>query len=348
MSNKYAIRFLALLLLIVAWVYWLPLVVAVFAGTLTDDGIETKARSINASIGQELDNRAKLIKTKQSIETEIAEATPEQIISLLDTYTAVSNYDQQYEKSVRITKYANSLARHYFFASYLALTILVVSIFQQLRDRKKNQLVHFHALRYGLLLYIFLNWSNWWRNTPFGQFDRALYSYAHFDISVAGFAMQELQLIGMMFLCGYILFFALKSTDIQSTMQNPSVSDLSKNAKIEFERWQVHSVLLAVAFLPWTIFYWHIVTAIGETRYFPSAISIHVIWAFIWVVSSIPAWRAFQKWQEFVVNMSVDHSLEEMQKIQLIEPVSKGMFAISAGASTLSFVFPILQGLVAT
>ena len=334
-----------MVLAIVAWNYWAPLIVAISTDTLAPERIGERVREISAPSVALLDDQIATQDAKRRLRAYIANGDPADIEPLLNTYAALSEFEQQSPRKIRIAKYANSQARHYFFASYLAFAVLLVLHRSLDRQSDSTLTAHSFAISFGVLFFIFLNWSNWWRNTPWGQSDRTLFSYAHFDISPLGFAMQELQILGMMILCGYVAALLIDYAPAIPCPDSSGPVELSKFTKREFEIWQIRSVLLAIAFLPWTIFYWRIVTSVGETRYFPSAISMHVIWAILWLLASAPAWRAFHAWQEFSVTSSAEKSADDMKKIQMLEPVSRSIFVGSAVASTISFAYPIFQSL---
>lgn len=351
MTDRIAMRLLLIILPVVLWTYWIPLVVAISTDTLAYEGVANRVRSISRSSGAQLDEQDALKRSIRNLEEEIAQADSSDLASLVESHAVLTQYAAENSKRIRVAQYENSVARHYFFASYLALSLLFFLRIKERSTRRPTvelQLFHPKAIGLGLSFYLFFNWSNWWRNTAFGQEDRRLFSYAHFDVSPLGFVMQELEVAGMMVLTGYVTALFLRNFSADHAERQSfsgDAYDLSKAAKREFESWQIRSLLLVVAFLPWTIFYWRIVTSIGESRYFPFAVGIHVIWLFVWIVISIPPLRAFERWQDYTVASSRDRSPEEMAKIRAIEPVSRSMFAITAVASTISFVYPFLQSL---
>lgn len=349
MTDKLAAQILFVIFAVVFWTYWIPLVVAINTDTLTHKGIENKVRLISNSNGVHFDNQSALNRSLRNLEVQIATAGSSDVTSLVKLHTILTQYGKENAKRIRIGKYANSKARHYFFGSYLALSLL---LFLRLKERNTlrptvhSEWFHSKAIGLGLAFYVFFNWSNWVRNTQYGQIDRTLFSYAHFDVTRLGFVMQELQVAGMMILTGYIMSLFLKGFSADDTGKQESSGDafeISKATKREFEYWQIRSLLLVLAFLPWTIFFWRVVTVIGESRYFPSAVSIHVIWLFVWLAISVPAFRAYESWQDFTVSSSQQGSPEEMVKIKAIEPVSRSMFAVTTVASAISFMYPFLQ-----
>lgn len=341
-SQLSAIKFLLLVLAIVAWTYWAPLVIAILTGTLTEEQIKDRVRSLGESQLALLTEQSQAAARIKKLRNEIDAADNSQVEALLETYSKVTEYENAKPSQIRIAKYANSKARHYFFVSYLALCVLVMIHVANSRQSLFSKSHIVYSCWFASIFFLLFHWSNWWRNGPWGQSDRVLFSYAHFDISPVGFAMQEFQALGMLMICGYFAAIALESNGERPSSNEGPVA-ISSHAKREFELWQIRSLLLAVSFLPWTMFYWRIVTEIGESRYFPSAISIHFIWAFLWFLASIPALRALRSWQVFSVNSTTGRSLDEIKKIQMLEPISQSNFFASAFASLASFVFPLIK-----
>lgn len=324
--------------LIVAWVYWIPLVVVMISGTWSPDVIESRARMLAPDCAAQLDNVEALDRKLEALEENIGKTTNEALPPLLELHSDLLQYRETIDRA-KIVAYANSEVRHHFFASYLALALLIATQLRKLPEPPAK--LHLLGIATGAACYVFFNWTNWWRNMPMGQVDRNLFAYAHFDISPSDFILQELHIFGFMLMSGYFVVLSLAEPD------NSPASECSKtianDTRNRFELWQIQSVLIAFAYLPWTIFFWRIVTVFGEERYFASAMCIHVIWAALWVVASRPAWRMYHHWYAHTVDFVIDHSPEEAEKYMLIEPVSRSMLAVSAVASTASFIYPLLQ-----
>jgi hypothetical protein len=345
-------RLLLIILPVVLWTYWIPLVVANITDTLSHQGVANRVRLMSPSNSAQLDEQDALKRSIRKLEAKISHADFSDLASLVESHAVLTQYAAKNPKRIHIAKYENSEVRHYFFSSYLALSLLLFLRINELSTRRPSvdfQLVHPKAIGLGLSFFVLCGWSNWWRNTPFGKEERTLFSYAHFDISPLGFVMQEVEVAGMMILTGYVTVLFLRNFSVDHA-ENQSLPrdayDMSKEAKREFESWQIRSLLLVLAFLPWTMFYWRIVTSIGESRYFPSAVGIHIIWLFVWIVISVPPLRAFERWQDHTMACYRDRSPEEIAKIRAIEPISQNMFAITAIASTVSFVYPVIQALL--
>ena len=279
------------------------------------------------------------------LRADIANGDPADIEPLLNTYAALSEFEQQSPRKIRIAKYANSQARHYFLPAILRSQCYWFSIVHLTGSLTPAPTAHSSAISFGVLFFILLNWSNWWRNTPWGQSDRTLFSYAHFDISPLGFAMQELQILGMMILCGYVAallidyarLFRAPIHLVQSSCRS-SRNESLKSGRFVRPYWPLHFFRgrssIGVSLLP-----------LAKRVISHPAISMHVIWAILWLLASAPAWRAFHAWQEFSVTSSGEKSADDMKKIQMLEPVSRSIFVGSAVASTISFAYPIFQSL---
>ncbi|WP_417387411.1 hypothetical protein [Gimesia sp.] len=349
MKERTLYRIIALIFLIVVWTYWCPLLVAIVSKTMTQDEITDRVYKINQSAKTYIEEQNRLNSAIRELETKISMADSSELESLIEEYELLSNFAQNYSKRLRLAKYANSQTRHYYFVSYLALSVCLLFRIRNMRSTNEiTQMTNFHtkSILLGVTFYIFFHWSNWLRNSSYGHEDRRLFSYAHFDVSPPGFIFQEIQAFGLMILAGYItclFIIPLPSKENDKRMNLDQAYIFSRDVKRKFEAWQIYSLLLILAFLPWTIFFWRIVLAIGESRYFASAVSIHVIWLLIWIVITIPIIKSFEHWHDFTACFASDQSPELVSKIQALEPVSKNMFVLSASTGVLSFIFPIAQ-----
>jgi hypothetical protein len=344
-TQKSITKYLLMVLAIVAWNYWIPLFVAVCTHTLTYRGVEEKTREICKPCNEKLDKIEASERQKQQMLAEILASSTTELEPLLTKYMSFVKYESEKPREIYIAAYENSQTRHFFFISYLSLSGLIA--WQAIRARQNvfARGRHGRAIQIGFLLFLLWGWSNWWRNTPFGHTDRRLFSYAHFDITALGFVTQEFQAFGMMILCGYLIVCCLDYISVTSfTIADPG--ELSNLAKCQFEAWQSQSVLLLVAFLPWTLFYWRTATSIGDHRYMPSAIGIHLIWILIWALITAPAWCAIREWQKLLTSYTSLKSVDEIKKIRMLDPVSRNSKLASAIAAGVSLVYPLLQNFI--
>ncbi len=343
MTNKSIQKFLIIVLAAIGWTYWLPLFAAIRTNTLTSDQLERTARNISTFCDLTLARRDALQNSLYNLESRIATAAPGEVPQLLTAHSGIYEQYKSIERRIRIAPFSNSQTCYYFFVSYLLLFVLIkIQDTEDVTCFKKN-CSNIHAIIIGVGLFIFFNWSNWLRNSPWGQAGRTLFSYSHLDISPLGFIIQELHVLGMMVLCGYVATNAIRS-NATNHLQDPKEPYLiASTTRRRFELWQLQTLVLSIAFLPWTNFYWRIVTMIGESRYFPSAIGIHTIWALLWFLISLSAWRTYQAWNDFTTTASTFLNAEELKSLLNLEPVSKSMFATTAVASTLSFIYPFIK-----
>jgi hypothetical protein len=52
----------------------------------------------------------------------------------------------------------------------------------------------------------------------------------------------------------------------------------SEELSLMFFHWQLASILLTLALLGYTLFFWQMVISVGDSRYLPHAIIVHSMW----------------------------------------------------------------------
>jgi hypothetical protein len=65
----------------------------------------------------------------------------------------------------------------------------------------------------------------------------------------------------------------------------------------QFIHWQVCTVLLVVAFLPYTFLFWRYVFDYGDVRYLTHAVIVHALWGMSCVMISLPLAQTWYNWQ---------------------------------------------------
>ena len=88
--------------------------------------------------------------------------------------------------------------------------------------------------------------------------------------------------------------------ELQSTPKRTSAGystgcKMGRVRRHSFDRWQMHSLLLACAFLPWTAYYWSLDRVFGDPRYYWSTLTVHVLWGFTWFRLSVPLFRVARR-----------------------------------------------------
>jgi hypothetical protein len=79
-------------------------------------------------------------------------------------------------------------------------------------------------------------------------------------------------------------------------LNNNQVYILLQSLSRQFIHWQVCSVLLACAFVPYTFLFWRYISDYGDMRYLPHALIIHALWAFCWLAVSLPLMQTWYDW----------------------------------------------------
>jgi hypothetical protein len=116
----------------------------------------------------------------------------------------------------------------------------------------------------------------------------------------------------------------------------------------QVSRWQSHSAFLAVAFLPWTWFFWSSVIVLGDSRYVYTAVLIHLMWGISWYFLSLPlinAWRAWSDYRLLAIGSLFGQAKNEADASLLreIQPISNLQFAGTGIAAIASFLSPFIQ-----
>jgi hypothetical protein len=92
----------------------------------------------------------------------------------------------------------------------------------------------------------------------------------------------------------------------------------------------------------------------NDARYFGSAVTIHALWAFTWIIVSLPLIFTWQYWFGIrnraltLVSLSESDAKEKELKVKaLLElyPVSTWTVITSSIAGVVAFVLPLLQPL---
>jgi hypothetical protein len=70
-----------------------------------------------------------------------------------------------------------------------------------------------------------------------------------------------------------------------------------ENLSALFLYWQMCSIILAGAFLPYTVFFWTYVISFGDQRYLPHAVIMHGLWGVSWLLISLPLGWTWYQWK---------------------------------------------------
>lgn|GEM_PF-4663612 len=145
-------------------------------------------------------------------------------------------------------------------------------------------------------------WGTWFtpnimRTFLLGLNGRHVFSFVNADIDAYSFALHELRALGICSLlaCSWYEWATMQSyaegCELAWKDSQFNLETLHKHAVLVgewFDEWQTHSFLLAIGFLPWTIYYWSIGPRLGDQRYYVSTLIWHAAWGVTWWGMSRP------------------------------------------------------------
>jgi hypothetical protein len=218
------------------------------------------------------------------------------------------------------------------FLHFLFLGTLYLSA-----PRHPNSIKWSRTLVIASITYLLFDWPNYFRNFLFNKYlpnypshGRTVFASVQWDIDSTGFFLQEARIVSMFVAYAILwqLWFA-HFEHIRDITKEWSVEPIvvtkfaerSSIATVEFGRWQVSSLLLAGAFMPWTYVYWESISSWGDLLYIFSAIAIHLAWGVSWLFLSLPLIRVWRQWVEFrfqALNSSLGKSAEDAERISRV------------------------------
>jgi hypothetical protein len=246
----------------------------------------------------------------------------------------------------------------YFLAS-LALGLLVW------RYRKPRP--PYRDLSWGAGLGIWAVWGglSLLRAWPQADASRTIFSFVHWDVSKIEFFLQEVRSYLLCVLVASIWRhaeirgrkWARRWAAVLGTNATFNPEHLNRCADTlgeRVQRWHVDSLLLGLAFLPWTLYYWSLDRRWGDPRYYMSTLVWHIVWGICWWVLSRPT---FSAWHEFgrhrarvraallapMRSKSTENLDASLQWLDGLKPVSTMRFAIIGAASIVTFFLPLLK-----
>lgn len=360
-STTRVVHLLVLVLLAVLWNLVLPGVIAKLAGVFNEAQVRTKLPSGTPKVDQYSDfrNRRSEAKTRlETIEKKLGSelnspAESNRISSLL---MAKKHYEEvlQTRPPIRVVGFFEAHAPYYLLASFLALTLHIYATPPAPFNRKRifafvGFVIEAHFLWMG---------PNWARNFLFDNQERAIYSHVHYDISAACFLFQEVQVLVICILIAWSWSKWTSIADAASTelgawslvvTNQDVVAERAEYAGGVFDLWQLHSVILACGFLPWTLFYWQLSIMHDDVRYYSSAFACHILWGISWWIISIPSIETLRNWNQFrnravaelVCQNGVNPALFKF--VSEASPITSLRVVIVGTASLIAFVLPFLN-----
>jgi hypothetical protein len=361
-NAKNLTKFLIFILIITVWTIIIPGVASYFNDTFYPDVVLKNLVDKDAKEKAERDNARRLeLKTAvDSVKTRILEWTPEQkdSVVLADLISQKNELEESlttFRNNVRVSGFADNYTTMVWWFNYFGLGILVFFLAPNKTKDKWNKNWGFVTM----LVYLTFAWTNWYRTTPLGQYGRTVFSYVHFDVGVTTFFLQELRILGMCILVCIIWRYWCSSPNgvgVNSSSSSSNIeklTDLSLDVSHQFRVWQRNSILLAVAFLPWTWFYWRSMGALADTRYIYSAVVLHLLWLGTWIIITTHLWNLAIVWKreklfslaKLLESDSKDSNNESVY-IQGLDPLQKFQVGFAIITSLISFFSPFIELIV--
>ncbi len=214
----------------------------------------------------------------------------------------------------------------------------------------------------GLLVgtWVFYRWPTWMRNLPYlhlREIERHVYANGNWDVSRGSFFVQEGQgVVASILLVAVWAIWADFIPVWQAQVRECLWRDGSTERLAEFTEsfvrlfvhWQVSSVVLAAAFIPYTFFFWNYVIEFGDKRYLAHALIMHGIWGVTWLLISLPlAWTWYQ-WNvryKLNVQMAAGPSGPEAQSsgFEMSSLIGSWNVMGSLATAALAFGFPLVK-----
>jgi hypothetical protein len=202
---------------------------------------------------------------------------------------------------------------------------------------------------------------NYARATDLDTYGRTVFSFVHKDIGRLSYDAQNNRSLGV---CVLIVASWLSSwirevvaskevaTWRFESIGAPPVKELVRSllsrkvqVKEAFRAWQIHSLCLAAAFLPWAQYYW----SLKDNRYDMSNLMFQIIWGITWWLATAPAFRlasGFEAYREELVKhllCDANDSGALLEVVRAEKPVSFVSVAGSGFAATATYLAPLLH-----
>ena len=199
---------------------------------------------------------------------------------------------------------------------------------------------------------------NFWLNTT--DAGRTVFAYPNWDIDPTSFITQELIQFPVGFLLAILWWqwwsylknvrqtLAIDERDAIRAALNPNrIEALS----VDYIRWQIASLLIAVPFLMNTLFYWRMVGESADYRYFPSAVICHLLWVFTWILASLPLLERWYDWHRYRTKAFCELAFGMNNPIandalKAIEPIPLWSLIGTSVASIVALALPLFNAFV--
>jgi hypothetical protein len=204
--------------------------------------------------------------------------------------------------------------------------------------------------------YFVYRFPTWLRNLPqLRRVPRDSYAYGNWDVSPSSFFIAEgvallICLLLVALWLSWLDFFSRWRSMCSPLVNRTSVPLFGKAYASLFLYWQICSVVLAGAFIPYTIYFWDVVIDQGQRRYLLQAVIMHGFWGASWILLSLPlAWTWYTAQAELAglamrpcPSETPDESSDPSSDIF---PLGRWNIIGSVVASVLGFAFPLIKQL---
>lgn len=278
------------------------------------------------------------------------------IVKLIDAYDQVFRHINQRQEPYHISPvYLDPLiiVWIFFYISFIWLIILF-------SPKIKHSFFELENILFFLGLWFFYRAPTWLRNSqPFRYKERKVYAGTNIDVDIPSFILQEFQ-AGLV--CILIMLVLLKWTEYFMYWRNELKTDIKKNHHNlfgdlctafhrQFIHWQICSILIAIAFIPYTYFFWKYVIVLGDVRYIYHALVVHVLWGVVWLTISAPVFYTWYRLRALIFITSSNGCAEQEGKELDIKHdpehfegvIGSFNFIGSILAACITFVAPILK-----
>ena len=292
------------------WVFVIPGIVAYREQVFYTRDIETKIPKHSTSAVSSYDSYRKNQEAKRQaiavIEVEISN-----LLQRKENNLAIENLNklrQTYKDElanlkapITLSSYTIGRTLYYTFVAYIFLGVsvcLLMPIRLRALNLRKIVLV-------GVAIYVGWMFTSWIRNFVVYDEGRTIFSFVNYDIGPRSFLLQEMRILVMSIFIsalwqGWIKYFEVVREQVKNNSFKPqslsSLSEYSYSITQMFNRWQLNSIALLGAFLPWTFLYWSNIVNYGDNRYLIPAFVVHIYWMVSWGLTTIPLIHAYNSW----------------------------------------------------
>lgn len=349
------------------WALLLPGIAAQLDGVFSDEDVR---RKIPLDASQALERyetqQSRLASVIQNMEEEMAQRASErefsaETLGIIQARAALSRVgDSAMRPPVRIRGFFGNYTPYIWVVTYLFLGLLVLTAPAPLWSGVSV----WRTLKWSLVFSVLFQWPQWLRATLIKTTGRHYFSYVHLDISPLSYVLQELRILGVLALIVILLQqrvllvdFTLSEVRDWCDETQGQYSCLGKRAHFIselFTHWELESLVLIGTFLPWTYYFWSTQAQVEESRYFVTAMLMHITWVATWCVVSAPLWLSLKEWNRYRLSLLAAAAEKErsdsevepnraLQVLQAVTPLGRLRVIVSSLAAFVSFLIPLLN-----